>query len=266
MPPLPLAGLAPQAVAGADPIQAPVSPAAGSCAGAAPTPTPGGRTRRRLTAGVGVEDAEFEARGVGDEFALGWHPAGQGEDQAADGVDVGGAFLVGQHLAEFRLEGFDRHAGVEFDRPVRPFGHLGRGVLVVLVGDVADDGLDQVLDRDQAVDAAVFVDHQRHVGALLAHLQQQVEHRDRRHHEQRLAFDRLQAEGPGLADRGEDILDVHHAGDVIEAFAVDRVAGVPVRWISAIAWSSEAFGHGHDVGARHHDVVGGAIAQLQDVG
>jgi hypothetical protein len=66
-----------------------------------------------------------------------------------------------------------------------------------LVRDVADDRLDQVLDRQQAIDAAVFVDHQRQVHALLAHLKQQVEHRYLRRHHQRAAQDRLSENASG---------------------------------------------------------------------
>ena len=45
---------------------------------------------------------------------------------------------------------------------------------VVLVGDLADDLLEDVLDRDQAGGAAVLVDDDRDVGALCLHLAQQV--------------------------------------------------------------------------------------------
>ena len=67
--------------------------------------------------------------------------------------------------------------------------HAGRLVLVVLVGDIADDLLDDVLDRDEAVGAAVFVDHQREMDARGLHLGEQVDRRHRRRHEQDLAHD-----------------------------------------------------------------------------
>ena len=47
---------------------------------------------------------------------------------------------------------------------------------VVLVADVADELLDQVLQRDDAVGAAVLVDDDRQVVALAAHLRQRGEH------------------------------------------------------------------------------------------
>ena len=54
----------------------------------------------------------------------------------------------------------------------------------MLVGDVAHDLLDDVLDRDQAVGAAIFVDHQRQMGVGGLHLEQQIQRPHRRRHEQ----------------------------------------------------------------------------------
>ena len=47
---------------------------------------------------------------------------------------------------------------------------------VVLVADVADDLLDQVLEGDDAVGAAVLVDDDRQVLAFAAHLRQRDQH------------------------------------------------------------------------------------------
>ena len=83
----------------------------------------------------------------------------------------------------------ERGARVGDERSVVLAHHRGQFVLVVLVGDVADDLLDDVLHRNQAVGAAVFVDHQREMDARRLHLLQQVERRHRRRHEQHLAHD-----------------------------------------------------------------------------
>ena len=70
----------------------------------------------------------------------------------------------------------------------RRWNELALG-LVVLVLDVADDDLDDVLDRDQAVGAAIFVDHQGQVRARRLHLDEQVDRRHRGRHEQHRAQD-----------------------------------------------------------------------------
>jgi hypothetical protein len=53
----------------------------------------------------------------------------------------------------------------------------------VLVLDLADDLLDQVLQRHQPRRAAVLVQHDRHLDPLLAHLPDQVLHRLALRHE-----------------------------------------------------------------------------------
>ena len=63
--------------------------------------------------------------------------------------------------SELLFELLDRHARIGDETEPR-IGSYQRPVLhVVLVGDLAYDFFDQVLDGDQAVGAAIFVDHQR---------------------------------------------------------------------------------------------------------
>ena len=55
---------------------------------------------------------------------------------------------------------------------------------VVLVGDLADDLLDDVLERDDARRAAVLVDDDGHLEAALAQLAQQRVEADRLGHDE----------------------------------------------------------------------------------
>ncbi len=54
----------------------------------------------------------------------------------------------------------------------------------MLVLDIADDHFDDVLDRGEAVGAAVFVDDERHMCACRLHFHEQVERRHRRRREE----------------------------------------------------------------------------------
>jgi hypothetical protein len=137
----------------------------------------------------------------------------------------------------------------------------------VLVGDVAGDGLDQVLDGHETVDPAIFIDHQGEMHPRLAHLQQQVEHRDLRRHHQRPAQDGAQVEILGPADIGVDVLDVDHAENVVQLRLIDRE--------TRMSLAPDQFEHlveagidrdRHDIGARHHHVLGGGAAQAQHIG
>ena len=159
---------------------------------------------------------------MSDHLAAGRHPAGEGEHQPAYRVDIGLTLVFAQHRTQPGLEILHRQAGIEVERAVGALDHHRPAHLVVFVGDVADDLLDQILDRHQPVDAAVFVHHQRQMHMRLAHLQQQVEHRDLRRHQQRAAEDTLQLELVGAADIGEHVLDVDHARHVIEFLAIHR--------------------------------------------
>ena len=152
---------------------------------------------------------------MADHLAPRRHAAGEGENQSADGVDVGVTLILGQDGANLLLEIFDRHARVQVQRAVGAFRQHRRLDIVVFVGDVAGDGFDKVLDRHQPVDAAVFVHHQRQMHPLGPHLQQHVQHRQLRRDHQRFAQDRFQGERLWPPDIGEHVLDVDHADDVV---------------------------------------------------
>jgi len=104
-----------------------------------------------------------------DRFAAPRHAPELLHDQAGDGVELG----VGQCRLEILVELVDARATAY---AVLPIG-IHADVLVVLdvefVVDVADDLLDDVFDGHQPGNAAIFVDHQRHVIVLAAKLLQQ---------------------------------------------------------------------------------------------
>ena len=70
-----------------------------------------------------------------------------------------------------------------------------------------------------------------------------------------------------LAAPCQDVLDVDHADRVVQRLAIDRQTGVAAAGhrIDDLGEAGLAF-DGDDVGARHHHVFGGAVAQLEDVG
>jgi hypothetical protein len=168
-----------------------------------------------------------------------------------------------------------------------------RGLFVMLVFNVADDLLDQILDRDQAVGAAIFVDHQREVNARRLHLGEEIERRHRRRHEQdgaddlRLGqrhaeIDRAQIEIGGkrllafdLALRGDgrlrrhvsdQIADVHKADGIVERIVINDETRVPGLLENFHQFAErDVLVHRDDVGARDHDVFDAMLAQPEDV-
>ena len=166
-------------------------------------------------------------------------------------------------------------------------------VLVVLVGDVADDELDQIFDRDQSVAAAVFVDDQREMNARRLHLGEQIERRHRRRRVEDFANDlgrrqrhrkidireieigrlRLLRAGRHAGSvRGarrherDQIADMDHAGRIVERVVVDHEPRMPgaLEHFDQFA-ERDVLLHGDDVGARHHDALDPGFAQPEDI-
>src|SRR6185503_15328879 len=93
---------------------------------------------------------------------------------------------------------------------------------VVFIADLADDLLDEVLDRHKAGGAAVFVDDDRDVDLVLLHLTKQRIHflrlRDEDGRPQELAQRELTI---AARDAAEDVLHVKDADDVVGGALVD---------------------------------------------
>ena len=140
-------------------------------------------------AGVGVEDLELVAAGRRDQLAAHRDAADQAEDQPADGVDVLAVLAGGEIGADGGGQFVEVGAGVGEEAAVAVGNDRRARLLVVLVLDVADDHLDGVLHRHQAVGAAVLVDDQRHLHAARLHVGKERGNRHRGRHEQDVAHE-----------------------------------------------------------------------------
>ena len=130
----------------------------------------------------------------------------------------------------------------------------------MLVGDLADDLLENVLERDQALDLAVLVDDQRELDLAALEGVELVVDRGGVRHEPRLARQRAHVEpidGPaGPPERRQQILGMQHANDVVgfvlpdrhaRELALDNVVDNLVRVVGNV--------DGLHLGAVDHDVV-----------
>ena len=153
------------------------------------------------------------------------NPAGEADHQAAEGIHLLGQLAVGEPGPGHRLEVVEVHPGLHEVDPGRLHGPERALDLVVLVGDVADDLLEQVLDGDEPIDAAVLVDDERHVDASGLHLLQQHPDRHRgRRIEQRpdqLLEVELSGGRPEAVDQRQ-VLQVHEPERLVERLAEDR--------------------------------------------
>ena len=106
--------------------------------------------------------------------------SGADDKIAAERIDFLRGFADIELVADHGANIVEAGAAVGQERAVALARHRRHLILVVLVGDVADDQLDQVFDRDEPVGAAVFVDDERKVNARRLHLGEQIERRHRR--------------------------------------------------------------------------------------
>src|SRR5579885_1846171 len=122
---------------------------------------------------LALEDLEAEAEEAEDLADL-----RNGARLVHDEAGEGGGLLVGETPVELAVEVADGDAAVDDVAAVR----LGADPAhrdVELVGDVADNLLEDVLEGDDAEPAAVLVDHQGEMGAALAEGLELVEERRR---------------------------------------------------------------------------------------
>ena len=144
-------------------------------------------------------------------------------DEAGDGVVV---LVVGQLDVGRVLDLVGAQQPGEGPAPVAALADA-RAEPVVLVGDVADDLLDDVLERDDARVAAVLVEHDGHLEAVMAQQRQQRVEPQAVGHHGRLDHDVPDAGGGPLVQRHRDrVLDVHRADDGVLGVE-DREAGEP---------------------------------------
>src|SRR5215472_5638805 len=121
-------------------------------------------------AGIGVEHLKFDAQWVGNDFAPLWNAARKARYQPAQRVYLFLRALRAQAGVLMLLEELDRGPRVSDQAAVAAFDQARTTGLVVLVFDLSDNLLDHILDRDQSVYSAEFVDDHRDVSSCLAHL------------------------------------------------------------------------------------------------
>ena len=194
------------------------------------------------------------------------------DHQPGDGI----GFVIGQPPVDRAVQVADRH------RPVHQIGAVVGALQmaflrhhVEFVGDLAYDLFENILQRDQALQGAVFVDHQREMGAPLqefAHLlvkrgglgdeigfHRHLGDIQRAQAQQRAVFAAHQP-----VDLSQQVLGMDHAQDVVVAVAKDRQAGVRAGQHLGQDLVRGLRGIDHlDLAAVAHDLVHRAVIQVQ---
>ena len=131
---------------------------------------------------VGIEHFDFKIAGARDDFAAHRQPPDVSNEVAAEGLDFLTGFAGDELLADHGADVLEAGAGIGDEGVVGLADDRRRRVAVMFVVDLADDLFDNVLDRHQAVGAAIFVHHQGEMDPRGLHLRQQIDrpHRGRR--------------------------------------------------------------------------------------
>ena len=192
------------------------------------------------------------------------HPAQLLRQQAAGRLHVLGIDADVEKLAQFL------HRQPGGDPGMLPFlDPLHRRLLLVIfVGDLPDDLLQDVLDGDESRGPAVLVDHDREMNLQRLHLLEQLVNRLALGHEGGRPHDRGDLlDGLALTVQlapGRDVLEVDDPDHVVQVLADHRNAGEAAAQgkRQRLAQRLVPFDE-HHVGARDHDLPHDRVAQLE---
>ena len=193
------------------------------------------------------------------------------DDEASDGV----GFVVRQVPFGGPVQVAQGHCAVDEILPVFGFGHAMIGIGVKFIGDFTYDFFEDIFEGDQALQGAVFVNHERKMrtpAQELAHLF--VQRRGFRHeiglHRHVGNFEILErgrfAFGipDALVHCTQQVLGMDHADDIFRIIAVDRQSGVVgfEDLFKDFRWIVRGIDH-LDTGAMEHHFFDHAFAQIQ---
>ena len=150
----------------------------------------------------------------------------------------------------------------------------------MLVIDIPDDLLENILQRNDALKVAIFIDHHREMLASGAEGLKLVEQQCRLRHEIGIAgnvLNKLAAGGGAflavfhhlrpVADSTEQVLDVKHADDVVGIARIDRMAGMRRGQNLAKKRFQIIIGIDHlHSGAVRHDLFDADLVQVEHRG
>src|SRR5215475_2433009 len=207
-------------------------------------------------------DGEFRAA-VFDNVALIQQPSGA-RDQESGHRRVVVRFR--QFQTEFAVGLADGHTGVDAEDAVAALAEFRGQRLVVFVLDFADDLFEYVFERQNALDAAVFVDDYRQMDAAILQTLQDVAESGRVRNEDRLAHDIFQIEAALFEQEGHDVLAVKHADNLVEIPFVDGQARIArdLKLAHDLLKTGALFER-HDLGSRDHDFARGQVGEIEDV-
>src|SRR5262245_6301810 len=172
----------------------------------------------------------------------------------------------GQLQTEFAVGLADGHSGVDAEDSFAALAEFCGQRLVMFVLNLADNLFEYVFERQNALDAAVFVDDYGQVDAAILQTLQDVTEPGRVGNEDRLAHDFFQVELALFEQEGHDVLAVKNADYLVEIPAVNGQAGIARDLkLAHCLFVTGALFERHDFRARDHNFARGQVGEFEDV-
>ena len=171
-----------------------------------------------------------------------------------------------QNDANGALHIVQRHRSIERPESVVVTGRLRAFRFGELVGDFANDFLQHILQRYDALNAAEFVNDNRHLQGFPAQQRQQVVNRHILGHELRLPHYAFRGLLRVIAGQSQQyITDMDNPNHIVHRFAVHRQAGMPALYECAHRFGQRCRRrHGVNIQARHHYMGGVPVVHPAD--
>src|SRR5262249_15038265 len=157
------------------------------------------------------------------------------------------------------------HSGVNGEDAFPALAEFRGQDLVMFVLDLADDLFEYVFERQNALDAAVFVDDYRQMDAAFLQALQNVAEPGGVRKQDRLAHDLCQIEFALFEQEWHDVLAVQHAGDLVEIPVVNWQARITRDLELADDFlKTGALFESHDFSTRDHDFARRQVGEIEN--
>src|SRR5215813_232005 len=172
----------------------------------------------------------------------------------------------GQLQIEFAIGLADGHSGVNAEDAFVALAEFRGQRFIVFVLNLADDLFEYVFERQNALDAAMFVNDYGQMDAAVLQALQDVAKPRRVGNEDRLAHDLFQVKLALFEQERHDVLAVQHSDYLVKIPAVNGQARIARHLkLAHDFFKTGALLQRHDLGARDHYLARGQVGEFKDV-
>ncbi len=193
------------------------------------------------------------------------HPAGQRKDQPAQRIDLIPVFFL-QQRAGHRLQPVQLQPCIGYRGAITGLLKARRGRIIMLILNLADNFLNQILNRDQPVHTAKFIHHQRQMATAQPHFLEQVQQPDRGRDKQHRTQQFFQRRARLIQKMRQQILEMQHPAHRIHLAVIGRHAAViGGAYLGGHHVKILGYINGDNISARDHHIFCRDVAQAEHI-